>query len=124
MKSLSAKLKRLHSPDVYDLDSFAPTDQEKFVIFIQAMFGPSEGEGEESFDIIVCNPEWLKQKVAQEKVYNARNHLIVNSFNVNELKEYLNNYAQSCLGRNWLEVAAKLAEIGRWEFADYPKNEI
>ena len=54
---MRAQLKRLHSPDVWDLKSFKPDGP--FSILVEAMAGPVDAPGEESFDIIVCTYDWL-----------------------------------------------------------------
>lgn len=119
MSLVRACLKRLHSPDVYDLDSYRPTDESRFALQLQAFFGPEGSEGEESFDLVVCTPGWLAQKVEQERVISGRHYLIVNEYNIEEIRTFLVRYATRCPGRTWNEVAEKLARIGLWEFEDY-----
>lgn len=58
---MKAELKRLHSPDVYDLSSFVPVDAERFSVFVQAMIGPVGDDSSESFDIVVCSPASLAE---------------------------------------------------------------
>ncbi|WP_366097976.1 Imm8 family immunity protein [uncultured Bartonella sp.] len=56
---MRAILKRLYSPDIYNLESYIPPEEENFCFLLQAMIGPLGGDGEESFDIEVFTPMWL-----------------------------------------------------------------
>src|SRR5208282_4155055 len=98
-------LRRVHSPDVQSLEAFAPEKQNYFGILIQAMFGPEDGRGEESFDILVCSPEWIKEKVDKEKIVVGRHYLLVDRFNLHDICNYISTYADSCVGSNWREAA-------------------
>ena len=61
-----AELKALHSPDVLDLVGFQP--QQSFGFLLQAMIGPLGADGEESFDIMVCTPEWFSAEMKENIV--------------------------------------------------------
>ncbi|MGO9932609.1 MAG: Imm8 family immunity protein [Steroidobacteraceae bacterium] len=50
-------------PDAPDLEAFAPQDSRSWCILLQALFGPEHGEGEESFDVLVCTRQWLSEKL-------------------------------------------------------------
>ena len=119
MKKMRAKLKRLHSPDVSDLESFRPSDAEDFCVLIQAMFGPENSEGEESFDFLLCTPQWLVRKMKEEAVLPGRHYLFIKQYDINAVKKYLVGYVGQCEGDTWNEIAQKLARIGKWEFEDY-----
>lgn len=113
------RLKRLHSPDVFDLESFVPEDPACFGFLLQAMFGPDGGEGEESFDILVCTPTKLAPEVESKGIVDGRHHLIVHKFDLEQIRSFLVTYASTCTGKNWQEVATKLSRLGKWEFEDY-----
>lgn len=113
------ELKRVHSPDVPDLTSFSPAKGEAFGVLVQAMFGPKGMEGEESFDVVVCTPEWLAQRLAGKKMYSGRHHLICVEFNITHITDYLKECANNSTGRDWKEVAGKLSRVGKWEFEDF-----
>lgn len=115
------RLRRLHSPDVFDLESFVPEDPACFGILLQAMFGPDGGEGEESFDILVCTPMKLALEVKSKGIVDGRHHLIVHKFDLEQIRAFLVAYASSCTGKTWLEVVTKLSQLGKWEFEGYKR---
>lgn len=119
MSQVKPVLKRLHSPDVFDLEAFAPADPACFSFLLQAMFGPEGGEGEESFDVLVCTPGWIAREVERRRILDGRHHLIVSAFDIQQVRSFLVAYANACVGKTWQEVATKLARLGKWEFEDY-----
>lgn len=44
---MNAELKRVHSPDILDLENYKPENPTKFSFLLQAMVGPEGNEGEE-----------------------------------------------------------------------------
>jgi hypothetical protein len=113
---IRAELKRLHSPDVFNLEDFQPDGS--FGILVQAMVGPSSAPGEESFGIIVCTPAWFADRMAGD-IYPGRHHLFVRRYDFHLLKKYLERYCSTCTVASWHEVAEKLGRLGHWEFEDY-----
>jgi hypothetical protein len=115
---MKADLKRLHSPDAHDLQSFQPPDPECFSVFIQAMIGPEHDETFESFDLMVCSPAWLRQKVEEQGPVLGMHHLVVASFHYPTIEGAIKRFCARCLGDTWQEVALKVGRLGRWEFDD------
>jgi len=78
---MEAKLKRLHSPDIYNLEDYQPDAQDDFGFILQAMIGPAGEEGEESFDIEVCTPRWIEKRHRVDEVVVGLHYLIVREYN-------------------------------------------
>ena len=108
-------LRRLHSPDADDLREFVPSSP-AFSLLVQLLVGPSDGPGEESFDVVVCSPEWLAER---GKPTIGRHHIIVTRYHYDELLGVVLDYLDRCDGKDWGEVAAKVGRLGRWEFEEY-----
>jgi hypothetical protein len=117
-KMITAEIKRLHSPDILDLATYEPEVADTFGFLLQIMAGPSGGDGEESFDVTVCAPQWLAERIGPS-VLIGRHHLIVSRYDFRRLKQFLENYCSKCTGNTWQEVAQQLGRIGKWEFEDY-----
>lgn len=104
---MRVELKRLHSPDIYDLENYQPEDPEKFGFLLQAMVGPKGKDGEESFDIDVCTPKWLTENHERSFIIIGRHYLIVGEYNYQRIFEFIQGYLRTCSGESWSEVAEK-----------------
>ena len=116
---MDAELKRLHSPDVYDLKGYQPESPDKFGFLLQAMVGPKGGDCEESFDIEVCTPKWLEEAYGTDDVLIGRHRLIVQEYSYPRIINAIKGFLKGCSGENWKEVAEKVSRLGKWEFEDY-----
>lgn len=116
---MKAELKRLHSPDIYDLESYQPENEGKFAFLLQAMIGPEGRDGEESFDIEVCTPKWLEENYNIDDVVIGRHHLIIREYSYQRIVCAIKDFLQGCSGESWNEVAGKVSQLGMWEFEDY-----
>lgn len=116
---MRAQLKRLHSPDVYDLEKFAPDPADDFGFLLQLMVGPEGEPGEESFDVTVCTPEWLKRNFKPSDFVIGRHRLIVFEYDYARLRAFLARRCEKCMADTWLEIASQLSRLGHWEFEDY-----
>lgn len=116
---ITARLKRLHSPDVHDLAAYVPVETTKFGFLLQIMAGPDGDDGEESFDVVVCTPSWLSEQLGANGILIGRHHLLVSRYNYRSLEQFIANYCDNCRGESWRDVAERLGRIGKWEFEDY-----
>ena len=115
---MRAELKKLHSPDIHDLTSYQP--DRPFGILVQMMIGPEGVDGEESFDTIVCSPDWMSADVMMHGT-DISHKTIVDEFNHEQFFRRTNEFCQSQKGDNWKELTFKISQIGKWEFAGYKK---
>ncbi len=116
---MTAELKRLHSPDVHDLRSFAPEVSDNFGFLLQAMIGPKAMDGAESFDIVVCTPRWLSEHHDRSNIVLGRHYLIVFEYDYDRLVDMIADFCSKCSGQTWQEIAMRLGRLGKWEFEDY-----
>lgn len=118
MSQFRPVLKDLHSPDI-DLNSYRPAEEDCFGFLLQAFFGPSDGPGEDSFDILVCTPKWLDREMGVDDIISGRHRLIVKRYDIEAIRRFILKYTQHCTGATWHEAAEKLGRLGLWEFEDY-----
>ena len=97
-----AELKRLHSPDAHNLETFNPKDS--FGILVQAMVGPVGVDACESFDIIVCTVDWFSANM-HEDIVLGRHYMFVRRYNYRAISNFLHNFGATCEGATWSEVA-------------------
>ena len=115
-----AELRGLHSPDVADLSTFAPS--EVFSVFIEAMIGLKGEPGAEEFSFTVCSPLWLCPDLERHDVISGRHLLFMKEYNYDALLRYIHKCLAQATGRNWNEVALKLSRWSYWEFEDYDRQ--
>ncbi|MCC8961137.1 immunity 8 family protein [Bradyrhizobium sp. Pear76] len=114
---MRAELKSMFSPDADPLEDFQPAGP--FGILVMAMIGPAGDKGEESFDFMLCTPEWFSANAGAEFTI-GRHHLFVRGFDYGRLKAFVEDYCASCGDEpSWARLADKLSRLGKWEFEDY-----
>jgi hypothetical protein len=86
------------------------------------MVGPMDGEGEESFDIIVCTPKWIMEKYGSSEVLLGLHKLIVFRYDYPRLHRFIEKYLTRCSGDAWEEIAQKLSLLGQWELEGHRSN--
>ena len=117
---MNAKLKEMYSLELpHSLEEFWPDDKGNFGISVRLMIGAEDSPGSESFDILVCTPDWIKNQYAEEKCVWGRHMFIVLEYDVDLIKREVERYIASCTGEDWLTIARKLSGMGAWEFEDY-----
>lgn len=90
---------------------------------MRALIGPKGEEGEESFDVFVCSPEWLTDELKREPIVSGRSRLIMSAFDCDVVEAYVRKQIAFAAGKTWSEVAAKLSRWSSWEFEDYVERD-
>ena len=106
------------SADV-DLESFYPKTPDNFSVLVRLLVRPSDSDGEESFDVNVCTPAWLKDEVRRIGPIDGRHHLVVLAWEFHAIRDALARRFEREVGEDWAELAGRLARYGYWEFEDY-----
>ena len=116
---IKAVLKYIHSPDVPDLARFSPTEGDNFCILLQLMVSPLHIDGRESFDLLLCTPQWLIANSKKSDLIIGRHYLIVFEYNYERIYNKLKDLVEKAEGDTWDDIGNKIGRIGRWEFEDY-----
>lgn len=116
---MKTRIKRYHSPDTPDLAKCTPNEPDCFAVLVQIMIAPEGSEGEESFDVLVCTPKYLQEKLEHGMPMFGRHMLIVKTYDWSQIRHSIEEYCNSLEEQNWDKLAAKLSRIAQWEFEDY-----
>jgi Immunity protein 8 len=120
LRGVRAALRRLHAPDADPLAEFAPDDPESFSIHVQALVGPEDGEGEESFGFTITTAPRLAEQPAPEKGFAfLQGVVLLSRWDYDTVVRAISNLCRNTEGETWEEVATSLSRFGHWEFADY-----
>ena len=115
---MKAELRSLVTVD-HEPVSTAQPEGVAFRVSLRALVGPSGLPGEESFDFDVCSPAWLLEELGSPSIVEGRFLLIARDFDPQCIEDYVRQRLQEASGKDWPEVAGKIARWARWEFEDY-----
>lgn len=97
-----------------------PTDQsEPNMIAITAAIGSVGSDAADNFQVVVCNPEWVKQQVVSNAGIWPRGLLIVEVIDTEHVKLTLNALSQQfSSSTSWPEFTERMNRYLLWEFED------
>jgi hypothetical protein len=117
---MRANLKEMYSLELSTtLEEYRPAIPENFGLSVRLMVGPEGGNSMESFDVLVCTPDWIKEQFSQERCIWGRHMLIVLEYDYALILQKISKHVASCQGKDWEEVANSVARVAAWEFEDY-----
>jgi len=119
---MQAVLKSLHSPDVYDLKTYLPDEEDNFGFLLEASIGSANGEAADIFSIMVCTPKWLMETYRPSDMMLGLHKIIVFKYDYVQLQHFIEKYLRHCSGDTWEEIARKVSLLGQWEFENMRPN--
>lgn len=115
---MRAAVRSISSPDV-DVSTYSSTSPDDDGLLLTLYVGPADGPGEESFDLLVCTPLWMRRRVEDRGPLIGRHHLIMEPMDLAAAQAFVTDCVEQMEAPTWPELAQKLARIGHWEFEDY-----
>ncbi len=103
---------------VLDNDSSWGDTADDFWIIIQADIGPKDNKGSETFTFYATTPKHLNSKLYNNEIQIGRGLLIMNNFNVYDIKDVINRLIENCKRDTWDEVANAICRYAYWEYDD------
>jgi len=118
---MKAKIKNILVPDSpdYTPQGYKPEEADNFSVFWQLLIGSAESNASESFNIEICTPQWLSQKVGSGGMISGHGYIIVSEYDPQKIINYLKIRIENISSPAWDEIAQKISRIALWEFADY-----
>lgn len=116
--TIRAELKTVMCSD-FDMRIYVPEIGDFFAFWMEMEIGPVGEKSSDLFQVLVCTPRWLEEEVRKWGAQWSRAKLIINSYNFNELEDFVKRAVSSVEGRDWAEVASKLRLLAEWEFDGY-----
>ncbi|MCE4026913.1 immunity 8 family protein [Microbacterium sp. Au-Mic1] len=117
---MKAIVHSIGSADV-DVASYVSQNPECDGIWLRLVVGPEGGSGEESFDVLVCTPLWLRRVVEKEGPQVGRHRLIVDPLDLAVASQFLKSHFEAIEDDDWSALCERFGRIGYWEFEDYRK---
>ncbi|MGY1961488.1 Imm8 family immunity protein [Nocardia gipuzkoensis] len=117
---MKAELKGIHSPDADLTDGSAELSAD--TLLVQLMIGPENAPGEESFDIVVCTPEWHAQASVARGPEPGEYTLVLDRIDLALVRRYVTDFLRDLERPTWEELATEISRIGKWEFQDYHRQ--
>lgn len=116
---MRCELRSLHSPDLYDLESDRPPDQDSFSILVQAMIGPLGGKGEESFSFVYCTPDRIASELADGGYRWGHSLLLTCRYDYRLLLAAVQRVCHRVEAETWTDLTRQLSYHFSWEFENY-----
>lgn len=115
---MRALVRGVYATDV-DIQAYRPANPADDGVWLRLLVGPADGPGEESLDILVCTPLWLRAVVVRAGPQLGLHHLIVEPLDLGVAIEFLRHRIESLVADDWPALSDQLTRIGYWEFQDY-----
>jgi hypothetical protein len=117
---MKAKLQNIYSTDIDGpLAGYKPVQSDNFGFLARLIVGEEKLGGEESFDVMICTPQWLISNHSTSDIIVGRHYLIVFEYNYERIYSKLKSLIEEIELGSWDEIGLVVGRIGKWEFEDY-----
>lgn len=117
---MRAILKEFYCLDInVPLTEYSPDSSDNFGFWGRLIVGEEKMGGEESFDIMVCTPQWLISNHKVSDIIIGRHYLIVFEYNYERIYSKLKSIVEGIEANSWEEIGLIIGRLGKWEFEDY-----
>ena len=106
-----------------DIDTYRSVDETDDGVWIRMLVGPDEGIGEESFDVLVCTPQWLTRMIDEDGMSFVRHTLLMSKLDLPRAAQRLKHEVPRSEAKDWPGLMLHLVQVDYWEFQDYHGNE-
>jgi hypothetical protein len=121
---MRASVLRLHSPDVPDLRTWVPPDERHFGFLLQIIAGPQGDDAGESFDVRVCTPSWIANRLEAVGPQFGSGLLLVARYDFAELERIVRRRFETVEASDWSALGRKLSGLAHWEFEDHADDPV
>ena len=106
--------------DIPEVWNWAPDDPKDVYYYMEMTIGSRTGSGD-LFGLTVSTPEALlkRMRASGQKSLSGRHHLIVLDYSWDKVLQFVNDVIDKCQGKDWEDIALRLARHFHWEFEDY-----
>jgi hypothetical protein len=115
---MRARLKKLTSDTIEDLEGFVPPQPDEFAVPLILEVGPLGLRGRERFHLLVVTPRWLQVRHGEEGQVLGRGKLIVFGWSYERIKAFLTRKVEGCEAETWPDLVKQVARIAEWEGGD------
>lgn len=117
---MRAILKNVYSPDIdVPLSDFFPASPDNFGFLARLIVGDGNMSGEETFDVMVCTPQWLSANHKVSDIVIGRHYIIVFEYNYLRIFSKIKSIVEGTQADSWEEIGLIIGRLGKWEFEDY-----
>ncbi|MGE1005651.1 immunity 8 family protein [Ralstonia pseudosolanacearum] len=116
---MKAIVKSIDTGSHVAFDKYRPDDETCFGLWLTVLVGPDDEEGGHLYRILVCTADWIKRECLHSGAVWGRHMLIVLCYDRDRIESEIAQYVDGCTGKDFWELAQKVARIGAWEFEDY-----
>lgn len=115
--NMQAILKQIHAADAdIVLTKYQPEDPDFFDLDLCLLIGVSDKEGADIFYLTICTPKWFDEQNFKAPV---RGYLLVDCFNLDQIKTKIQHCIEQASGNSWHEIANQINQFAIWEFDNY-----